>query len=82
VLFSAVIGVPDPIYGEIGHAFIMLKQGQETTAAALQAYCREHLTSFKTPKHFTIRTRLPLLANGKVNKLMLLDELRYRPEMS
>jgi acyl-CoA synthetase (AMP-forming)/AMP-acid ligase II len=80
VLFSAVIGVPDPIYGEIGHAFVMLKQGQKITTTDLQSYCREHLTNFKTPKHVTIRARLPLLASGKVDKMTLRDELRLRPD--
>lgn len=75
VLFAAVIGVPDPVYSEIGHAYIMLKPGYTATEDELHAYCKQHLANFKVPKHFSIRPRLPLLPNGKVDKLTLKREL-------
>lgn len=75
VLFAAVIGVPDEMYQEVGHGFIMLKPGQEVEAEALRAHCKEHLANFKVPKQFTIRPELALLPNGKVNKVALRKEL-------
>jgi acyl-CoA synthetase (AMP-forming)/AMP-acid ligase II len=75
VLFAAVIGVPDELYQEVGHAFIMMKPGQESTGDALRAYCKERLANFKVPKHFDLRPVLPLLPNGKVNKMALKREL-------
>lgn len=75
VLFSAVIGVPDELYQEVGHAFIMIQPGQSTTADVLRAYCKERMANFKIPKHFDLRPVLPLLANGKVNKMALKREL-------
>jgi acyl-CoA synthetase (AMP-forming)/AMP-acid ligase II len=75
VLFAAVIGVPDPLYAEVGHAFIMMKPGQAPTEDELRAYCKERLANFKVPKRFELRPMLPLLANGKVNKQALKAEL-------
>lgn len=71
VLFAAVIGVPDELYSEVGHAFIMLKPGQETAEEELRAHCKSKLANFKVPKRFDIRPALPLLPNGKVNKVAL-----------
>jgi acyl-CoA synthetase (AMP-forming)/AMP-acid ligase II len=71
VLFAAVVGVSDALYGEVGHAFIMLKPGAEAQEKDLRAHCRQHLVSFKVPKRFDFRPELPLLANGKVNKVAL-----------
>lgn len=75
ILFTAVIGVPDPVYGEAGHAFVMFKPGQSAEPEQLQAYCAERLASFKVPKRFSVRTHLPLLPSGKVNKKILRAEL-------
>lgn len=71
VLFSAVIGIPDSLYGEVGYAFIMLKPGATVQDKELRAYCKESLASFKVPKRFDFRPELPLLTNGKVNKMAL-----------
>lgn len=75
VLFAAVLGVPDQMYDEVGYAFVMLKPGKTTTAEELRALCREHLANFKVPKHFDLRTELPLLPNGKVSKMALRKEI-------
>jgi acyl-CoA synthetase (AMP-forming)/AMP-acid ligase II len=75
VMFSAVIGVPDDLYAEVGYAFVMTKPGHVVTDEALRAHAREHLANFKVPKKFDIRPMLPLLANGKVNKMALKKEL-------
>ncbi len=71
VLFAAVIGVTDELYQEVGHGFVMLKPGQEVESETLRSHCKAHLANFKVPKKFTIRKELPLLPNGKVNKMAL-----------
>lgn len=78
VLFAAVIGVPDPVYSEVGTAFVMPKPGQQLTVEELQRHCRAHLVNFKVPKHFELRPMLPLLPSGKVNKLALKNDLGLR----
>jgi acyl-CoA synthetase (AMP-forming)/AMP-acid ligase II len=75
VLFAAVIGVPDPLYQEVGRAFIMTKSGRQTSAEELREHCRKQLANFKVPKSFDIRPALPLLAIGKVNKQALKEEV-------
>lgn len=75
VLFAAVIGVPDALYSEVGHAYIMMKPGQKPTEEELRAYCKERLANFKVPKRFEVRPMLPLLATGKVSKQALKAEL-------
>jgi acyl-CoA synthetase (AMP-forming)/AMP-acid ligase II len=75
VLFAAVIGAPDPVYSETGHAFVTLKPGADTSPEALRQHCRRRLTSFKVPGKIDIRATLPLLANGKVDKMALRQQL-------
>ncbi len=76
VLFAAVIGAKDDLYQEVGWAFIMLTPGKEATEEELTALCKEKLSNFKVPKRYFIRPLLPLLANGKVNKLELKEEMK------
>lgn len=71
VLFAAVLGVPDPLFDEVGRAYVMLKPGVETTADELRIHCRDRLVNFKVPKEFEIRPMLPLLPNGKIDKRSL-----------
>lgn len=71
VLFAAVLGIKDDVYDEVGHGFVMLKPGQEVDADGLRAHCKDHLVNFKVPKKFTVSDGLPLLPNGKVNKVAL-----------
>lgn len=73
VALAAVIGVPDTLYQEIGHAYVIPKQGVEQAhlAQTLDAWCRERLANYKRPKRITINTELPLLPVGKVDKVAL-----------
>lgn len=75
VLFAAVLGVTDDLYQEVGHGFVMLKSGQTVDERALRDHCKQHLANFKVPKKFTIEMVLPLLPNGKVNKMALRAQL-------
>lgn len=74
VLMAAVIAVPDPVFQEVGRAFVMPHPGKEVDPKALETFCREHLVNFKVPKYIEARPRLPMLANGKVDKQALKAE--------
>jgi fatty-acyl-CoA synthase len=75
----AVIGVPDDRYDEVGCAVIVSGPGGQLDAAALGAYCREHLAGYKVPKHFRSVGELPRNASGKVLKYVLREQ--YRQEI-
>lgn len=68
VRLAAVIGVPDPLYVEVGHAFVV---ADGVTADDLRDYCRSRLANYKVPKRFTITADLPLLPIGKIDKRAL-----------
>jgi len=71
VLLAAVIGVPDPIFGEVGHAFLVPRSEYTVTEDDLREHCRQSLANFKIPKRFLIRSQLPMLPNSKVDKKAL-----------
>jgi len=68
---SAVIGVADEKWGEVGHAFVVLKAGEMCTEAALLEFCKEKLARFKVPKYFTLLDALPKNDTGKINRMAL-----------
>jgi fatty-acyl-CoA synthase len=68
VAISAVIGVSDELYGEVGHAFVQLVAPNTTTPEELVWHCRKLLANFKVPKEISILMELPMLPIGKVDK--------------
>ncbi|MEO1190635.1 MAG: AMP-binding protein [Pseudomonadota bacterium] len=68
VLEAAVIGIPDPQWGEAVTAFVELKPGLEATPEELTATVRAKLGGVKTPKSLEIWESLPRNATGKVLK--------------
>ena len=64
---AAVVGVPDPIRGEVPVAYIV----GDAAAVDLEKACRESLASFKVPREFIRVDSLPRTALGKVQKHLL-----------
>ncbi len=71
VQMSALIGVADRVMGELPVAYIVLKQAGAVTEQALEAHCREQLSSYKVPRRFVIVDTLPLTPTGKIQKVEL-----------
>ncbi len=69
VSLAAVVGVADPLWGESGVAYVVTHMPVDSTA--LDAHCRARLANYKAPKRILLRDMLPLLPNGKVDKLVL-----------
>lgn len=69
VIMAAVVSRPDPLWDEVGVAYVVARPGM--TANALEQYCRERLANYKLPKEFVLCDELPLLPIGKVDKVAL-----------
>jgi long-chain acyl-CoA synthetase len=68
----AVFGLPDPQWGELVAACVVLKPGACLTADELIQYCRVHLAKYAIPRHVEFSdTALPRNSSGKVLKRVL-----------
>ena len=68
VLENAVVGVPDPKWGEVGRAYVVLKGGSNLDGTAVREYCGERLARYKVPKEVRFLAELPHNATGKILK--------------
>jgi long-chain acyl-CoA synthetase len=69
VLQCAVIGIPDPRWGEAVHVVVVVKAGTMIDAADLIAFCKERIAGYKCPHSVDVRTDpLPLSGAGKILK--------------
>lgn len=69
----AVVGLPDPEWGEVVAAFVQAQPGADPGGAALEAFCRLHLASHKVPRRWQFVSQLPQTASGKIQKYVLRD---------
>ncbi len=67
----AVVGAPDPEWGEIVVAFVVPEPGARPDMAALDAFCLDHIARFKRPKRYVVVEALPKNNYGKVLKTAL-----------
>lgn len=67
----AVVGTPDPEWGEQVVGFVVAEPGQAVTEAELDAWCRAHLAAFKRPRRYVMADALPKNSTGKVLKTTL-----------
>ena len=58
-------------WGEVPHAFVVLKAGATATEIELRNYARDHLAHFKCPQKIHFVPELPKTATGKVQKYVL-----------
>jgi fatty-acyl-CoA synthase len=75
VLEAAVVGVPDPEWGESLAAFIVLREGMAATGEELGVWVKEALADYKRPRNFQFVDALPRTPTGKVLKRELKQRL-------
>ena len=66
---AAVIGIPDDEAGEIPAAYVVLKQGQDATAADIQGFVAEKVANYKQVRKLTFVDAIPKSASGKILRL-------------
>ena len=71
VLLAACVGVPDPVLGEVGRAFVVFRPGRAVEAEALRAHLAGRLAEYKIPRYFEFKESLPMTPLGKVDKKLL-----------
>ena len=72
----AVLGLPDPTWGEVVAAVLVpADPGQPPAATELHDLCRTHLAPHKTPARWFQVTELPLTGSGKIQKFRLQDQI-------
>ena len=67
----AVVGVADPVLGQVGAAWVVCEPGSAPTSDELRAWVRARLADYKVPDRVTFVAELPLTSMLKTDKLEL-----------
>ena len=70
---AAVIGVDDEKWGEVGKAYIVLKDDKISNEKEIIDYCKGNLAKYKIPKYVEFLSELPKTEAGKINKKKLIQ---------
>ncbi len=86
VLSVKVLGVPHAIWGESVEACVILKEPlpslkQQQTAVVMQEQLRKKLSSYKVPSHIFFFDSFPLAMNGKLDRNVLLSQVKARLDL-
>lgn len=76
VLEVAVVGRPDPEWGETVHAAVVLRPGRAASVGDLQHHCAAILPGYKKPRSIEIVDALPKNASGKILRREIRDRVR------
>ncbi|MCZ6720519.1 MAG: AMP-binding protein [Proteobacteria bacterium] len=72
---AQVIGVPDEKYGEELCAWVQLREGEETSAEEIQAFCKGQIAHFKIPRYIKFVDDFPMTVTGKVQKFKMREQM-------
>ena len=69
---AAVVGVPDPQWGEVPEAVVVVKPGHSVSPEELEQHCRRELANYKVPRRWNVRDEtLPRTTSGKIQRHVL-----------
>lgn len=77
----AVLGVPDPMWGEVGVAVCVARMGANPDPRDIQSWLEARISRYKMPKRFIFWPEMPKSAYGKITKKMIREELDRRGEL-
>ncbi len=69
-----MVAKPDTKWGEVPCAFVELKDNARATEAEIIAFCRGHMSGFKTPKTVVFGI-IPKTSTGKIQKFLLRNQV-------
>lgn len=78
---AAVLGVPDPVWGEVGIAVCVVREGAEPAGIDLKSWLDGKMARYKLPKAFIFWDAMPKSAYGKITKKLIREELERRGEV-
>jgi acyl-coenzyme A synthetase/AMP-(fatty) acid ligase len=73
---AAVVGMPDPEYGEAVAAFVVYEESAQPTEDDIQAYCKEQMENHKIPAVILPTEEIPRTPTGKILKTELRERLK------
>jgi fatty-acyl-CoA synthase len=76
VLEVQIVGVPDRKYGEELCAWIILREGQNSTPEEIHGYCKGQIAHYKIPRYIKFVSGFPMTVTGKIQKFLIRDQMR------
>jgi fatty-acyl-CoA synthase len=77
---AAVLGMPDPTWGEVGVAVCVLRPEASVTEVDLAGWLEGRVARYKQPKRIVFWETMPKSAYGKITKKLIREELARRGE--
>ena len=73
---SVVVGVPDQRLGEVGYAFVQIRENPVVTAEEIVAHCRGQIADYKVPHYVCFVQDFPRTSTGKIMRAELARQAR------
>jgi fatty-acyl-CoA synthase len=71
----AVVGIPDPKYGEVVCAALRTRSPDHASAEEIHAWCNDRVSRWKVPEYIVFVEQFPTTHSGKIQKHVLREQL-------